>query len=219
MERTLLITGRQSSLTDDLVQEALARKFGVLATYDPEGEEPEVPDGFGDDLVYIEWNRRSPISARTVMLHAENVADNLEEIYVVYTPEAVSGSFHETQASRIEEVVDRALKGYLFLLREAVSHALRRGGAGVNIVVQDSGSELLPPLEAAVSGGFLAAARSLMTFYEEESVAVRGFHSPGATEGREFARYILDTVREKGEKAAGRWNKYGGRTSLFPFRK
>lgn len=218
MERTLLITGRQSPLTDDLLQEALSRSFSVLATFDPALGEPEVPDGFGDDLVYVEWNRRSPISARSVLLQAENAAGSLEEIFVVYSSEGVTAPFHETQASRIEEVVDGGVKGYLFLLREALSHALRRGGGGVNIVVQDSGSELLPPLEAATSGAFLAAARSLMTFYEEEAVQVRGFQS-GSAEGREFAKFILDTIRDKGEKAAGRWNKFGGRGSLFPFRK
>lgn len=218
MERTLLITGRQSPLADDLLQEALSRSFSVLATYDPTLGEPEVPDDFSDDLVYVEWNRRSPISARSVLLQAENVAGTLEEVFVVYSAEGVTVPFHETQASRIEEAVDGAVKGYLFLLREALSHALRRGGTGVNIVVQDSGSELLPPLEAATYGGFLAAARSLMTFYEEESVQVRGFQSASAG-GREFAKYILDTIREKGEKAAGRWNKFGGRGGLFPFRK
>ena len=72
--------------------------------------------------------------------------------------------------------------------------------------------------EAATSGAFLAAARSLMTFYEEESLQVRGFQS-GSAEAREFAKFVLDTIRDKGEKAAGRWNKFGGRGSLFPFRK
>lgn len=218
MERTLLITGRQSPLIDDLLQEALSRRFSVLATYDPKAGEPEVPDGFGDDLVYVEWNRRSPISARSVLLQAENVAGTLEEVFIVYSPESVTVPFHETQASRIEEVVDGAVKGYLFLLREALSHALRRGGTGVNIVIQESGSELLPPLEAAASGSFLAAARALMTFYEEEAVPIRGFQS-ASTESRDFAKHILDTIREKGEKSAGRWTRFGGRGGLFPFRK
>jgi NAD(P)-dependent dehydrogenase (short-subunit alcohol dehydrogenase family) len=218
MERTLLITGRQSPLVDDLLQEALSRHFSVMATYDPKAGEPELPDGFGDDLIYVEWNRRSPISARSVLLQAENVAGDLEEIFVVYSSEGVSVPFHETQASKIEEVVDGAVKGYLFLLREALSHALRRGGTGVNIVIQDTGGELLPPLEAAVSGSFLTAARALMTFYPEEAVQIRGFQST-SVESREFAKQILDTIRDKGEKAAGRWTKFGGRGGLFPFRK
>lgn len=219
MERTLLITGRQSPLTDDLVQEALARSFTVLATFDPAGEEPQVPDGLGDDLTYLEWNRRSPISARSVVLAAENKAERLEELFLVYAPEAVDTPFHETQASAIEEATDRSVKGYLFLLRELLGRSLRNGGGGVNVVVQDRGSEVVPPLEAAVSGAFLSAVRSIMTFYAEEPIRIRGFHSTGVKEGREFARYILDTIRDRPEKSTGRWNKYGGRGSLFPFRK
>ena len=220
MERTLLITGRHSAFTDDLVQEALARKFRVLATYDPSGEEPEVPDGLGDDLTYIEWNRRSPISARSVLLKAENAADSVEELFVVYSPESLTVPFHETGASRIEELVDANIKGYLFLLREALGYLLRHGeGGGLNIVVRDRGSELVPPLESAVSNAFRSTVRSIMSFYEEEPVRIRGFHAPESKEGREFAQYILDTIQEKGEKSAGRWNKFGGRGALFPFRK
>ena len=218
MERTVLITGRQSSFTDDLLQESLARGFKVFATYDPTGEEPEVPDGFGDDLTYIQWNQRSPISARSVLLEAENSTDSLDELFVVFGIQPVTLPFHETPASRVEEIVDGTVKGYLFMLREALGLALRRGGGNVNILIQDRGTELVPPLEAAATGAFLSAARALMTYYEEEPVQIRGFHSAGK-EGREFARFVLDTIRDKGEKSAGRWNKFGGRGSLFPFRK
>lgn len=219
MDRTVLITGRQSPLTDDLVQEALARKWTVLATFDPAGEEPEVPDGLGDGLTYLEWNRRSPISARSVLLAAENRSEGVEELFLVYAPESEATAFHETQASAIEEAIDRSVKGHLFLLRELFSYSLRRGGVAINVVMQDRSGEVVPPLEAAVSGAFLSAVRSLMTFYAEEAVTIRGFHSVGVKEGREFARYILDSIRDRPEKSAGRWNKYGGRGSLFPFRK
>lgn len=218
MDRTLLITGRQSPLTDDLVQEALSRSFRVFATYDPGVGEPEIPDGFGDDLTYIEWNRRSPISARSVLLAVENSVEAVEEVFVLYQNEPSGVPFNETQASRIEEVIDGSIKGYLFLLREILAHGVRRGGVRVNLVVQEPSAELVPPLEAATSGAFMSAARALMALYEEESIRFRGFHSSGK-EPKEFARFVLDTIRDKGEKSLGRWNKPGGRGNLFPFRK
>ena len=218
MERTVLITGRYSSFSDDMVQEALARNLHVLATYDPADEAPEVPDGLGDDLAYIEWNRRSPISAGSVLLRAENSGESVEEAFVIYSPESIDVPFHETRAAQIEELVDGALKGYLFLLREVLNYSFKSGTTGVNIVIRDRGSEVVPPIEAALSGAFVSAAMSLMTFYAEESVKIRGFRS-SVDESREYAKYIFDTIREKGEKSAGRWNKFSGRGSLFSFRK
>ncbi len=218
MERTVLITGRQSTLRDDLLQEALARSFKVFATYDPSLGEPEIPDGFGDELTYVEWNRRSPISARSVLLALENGAEAVEEVFVVFQPETTAVPFNEAQASQIEEVVDGSIKGYLFLLREILAHGIRRAGVRVNLVVENSTGELTPPLEAATTGAFLAGARALMALYQQESIRFRGFQSSGK-EGREYARFVLDTIRDKGEKSFGRWSKFGGRGNLFPFRK
>ena len=103
MEQAVLITGKQSSFTDDLIQEALRRSGRVFASYDETDTAPEVPDTFGDSLRYIPWTRRSLISARTMMLAIEADGAIPGRTIVVCAPEGVNTSLHETAAATVEE--------------------------------------------------------------------------------------------------------------------
>ena len=142
MEHAVLITGKQSSFTDDLIQEALRRSGRVFASYDESDTAPEVPDTFGDSLRYIPWTRRSLISARTMMLAIEADGTIPERAIVVCAPEGINTSLHDTSAATIEETVDAAVKGYLFVLREIAAAYIRRGAGDLTILWNDPGVEV-----------------------------------------------------------------------------
>jgi hypothetical protein len=141
MEQAVLITGKQSSFTDDLIQETLRRTGRVFASYDENDTAPEVPDTFGDSLRYIPWTRRSLISARTMMLSIE--------------------------------------------------------------------------AEGEIPQGL---AQSMIAFYENEPFTLRGLYASDA-DGRGVAQWALEQIIDRSEKSAGRWQKYGQKMSLLPFRR
>jgi hypothetical protein len=218
MHGAILITGKQSGFTDDLVQEALGRSHRVIATHDPTDVAPEVPDTFGDSLTYAPWSRRSLISARSVMLAVESDGAPLEHAFVVCSPEGVNDPLHATESVVIEQTIDAAIKGYLFMIKEITASLVRRGGGALTIVWYDGGSELVPPLEAAIAGAVQQLTHSLLAFYENESVVMRGLHA-SESDSRAVARWVLEQSLDRGEKSAGRWQRYGQKMGILPFKR
>ncbi len=218
MNGAVLITGKQSGFTDDLVQEALNRKLHLLATHDPADTAPEVPDTFGDMLSYTPWTRRSLLSARSVILSVEREQNGLRHAIVVCSPEGVNQPLHETESAVIEERVDAAIKGYLFMIKEVIAQLVRNGGGECTLVWYDAGSEVMPPLDAAIAGAVHGLMRSLIAFYEDEPVVMRGFQASDS-ERRAVARWVLEQTFDRGDKSAGRLQRYGQKMGILPFRR
>lgn len=218
MEQSVLITGKQSTFTDDLIQESTHRVSRVIASYDQTDTPPEVPDTFGDTLMYLPWTRRSLISARTMMLSIDQIDIVPKRAIVVCAPEGINTSLHETDAATIEATIDNAVKGYLFIVREIAAFFVKKGGGDLSIVWYDAGIEVLPPVDAAISGAVQTFTQSMLTFYENETVAIRGLYASDS-DSRAVARWTLEQVFDREEKSAGRRQKYGQRMGLLPFRR
>ena len=218
MDGAILITGKTSSFFDDLVQEALGHGGRVIATRDPSDEEPVIPDTIGDALRYVPWSRRSLLSARSMLLETDRIAGHVDHAVVVCSPEGVNSSLHQTESALIEERVDAAVKGYLFLFKELIAYMIRRGGGDVTVVQYDGGAEIMPPLDATVMGAVQHLTKSLFAFYESEPVVGRGLQA-SESDGRAVARWVWESAFDKGAKSAGRWQRYGRRTGLFSFTK
>ncbi|HKK47622.1 MAG TPA: hypothetical protein VJ932_00900 [Alkalispirochaeta sp.] len=218
MNGAVLITGKQSGFTDDLVQEALNRKLHILATHDPTDTAPEVPDTFGAMLSYTPWTRRSLLSARSVILSVEREQEGLQHAIVVCSPEGINQPLHETESATIEERIDAAVKGYLFMIKEVIAQLVRNGGGECTLVWYDGGSEVMPPLDAAIAGAVHGLMRSLIAFYEDEPVVMRGFQASDS-EHRAVARWVLEQTFDRGDKSAGRLQRYGQKMGILPFRR
>lgn len=217
MEQTILITGKYSAISDDLIQESLNRGVRVFATHDGVGEHPEVPDTIGDALSYVAWSRRSLLSARSMILSVDRESRGFRKAIVVCAPEGVHSPLHETESALIEERVDTSLKGYLFAIKEIGAYLLRNGGGELSILWYDGGAEILAPLDAAIAGAIRELVRSLFAFYENEPLVIRGFEASDA-ESRAVSRWVLDVTLERSAKTAGRWLKYGRSIGILPFR-
>lgn len=216
MEETILITGKYSAISDDLVQDSLNRGARVFATHDGAEEKPEVPDTIGDALSYVVWSRRSLLSARSMILTVDRESQGFRRVVVVCSPEGVHSPLHETPSALIEERIDLSLKGYLFVIKEISAYLLKNGGGELSILWYDGGADILAPLDAAIVGALRELTRSLFAFYEGESLVIRGFEASDG-ESRAVAHWVLDSTFEGSPKTAGRWAKYG-RTGLLPFR-
>jgi hypothetical protein len=218
MNGALLITGKQSGFTDDLVQEALNRTLHVLATHDPADTPPEVPDTFGDHLRYTPWTRRSLISARSVLLSAEREHGPLRHAVVICSPEGINSPLHETESALIEERIDYSIKGYLFIIKEVIAQLARNGGGECTIVWYDGGAEIMAPIDAAIAGAVQGLVRSLLAFYEGETTAIRGLVASDS-DSRAVARWVLEQALDRADKTVGRLQKYGQKMGILPFRR
>ena len=209
MGKSLLIAGRNSKLTDELVREAREAGYEVTATLDDQTEDRSDYEG---QLRWVRWRRRSPLSARTVVLQAAGVDGGIDEAIVVHSPDAAREPLHELQSAALEQAVDGSVKGPLFMLRELIGHFQKRGGGAINLVLYRPDGEVTAPLDACTAGGFRGVAEGLFTYYRNEPITLRGF-TANEPEPAEFAAYIIGTLSEG--KGAGKWNRFSSRGGIF----
>jgi hypothetical protein len=216
MAQSILIAGNHTKLNSDIVQEALSLKHRVLATYDPETDGPVIPSGLEDSLSYVEWNRRSPISSRFVILQALNKQIELDHAIITFAPRQEKMMVQDLQSASIEEKLDFDAKGYLFLLKELINYFLKRRKGSITFVIQNTGPDIPPPIEAMLLGGFYHLAESMFECYENEPIVLRGIDTKIAA-NRQVAEYLLQTIFEDQPKNRNKWLKYNGKTGLFSF--
>jgi len=210
MGKSLLIAGKNSKLLDELVREARAAGYEVTATLDDQAEDRTDYEG---ELRWVRWRRRSPLSARTVVLQAAGVAGGIDEAIVLQSPDAAREPLHELQSATLEQAVDGSVKGPLFMLRELMGHFQKRGGGrGLSLVLYRPDGEVTAPLDACTAGSFEGIASGLFTYYRNEAVTIRGF-SASEPEPAEFAAYIIGILAEG--KGGGKWNRFSSRGGLF----
>ncbi|MFP3959175.1 MAG: hypothetical protein ACLFUM_08910 [Spirochaetaceae bacterium] len=211
MAKRLLIAGKPSDLTEELIREARTAGYEVVATLDEDSEERPNYEG---QLRWVRWRVRSPLSARTVVLQAAGVDGAIDEALVIHTPSASAARepLHDLQSALLEQAVDASVKGALFILRELLGHFERRRAGSLGLVLYQPDGAMTAPLDASTAGAFQGLAGGLFAYYRNEPVTLRGF---SATEPQpaEFAGYILQTLAEgRGE---GKWNRFSARGGIF----
>ncbi len=161
----------------------------------------------------ISWNRRSALSARSVLLHATNLFGGLDEAIVIFAPAQDSATFHESSIVGIEDRIDAEVKGYLYILREIIGRLVRQGAGRVALVLQHPPEELQSPLEAVGVGSFAALAESLDRYYRNEPVTIERFRTDG-DDAPGFADFILDRLdvdrgnARRARRSGKRWIRY-----------
>lgn len=206
MDGSLLLAGTSSPILESLARTAPSERLMVATERESEAE----------DQTIVQWNRRSPISARTLVLHGLTTLRSIDGAVLVYSVDRTKVPFHEQSAANFESRIDCELKGYLFLVRELLIHFVRGQNGSVDFVLHDPSEHLVDPVAAASAGAFRSMVQSLFVLYQNEPVLLRGFSSE-SERTEDFASFIWATIEEKGDRASGRWNRFSGRAGLFSF--
>ncbi|MEE8441523.1 MAG: hypothetical protein V3S41_07370, partial [Spirochaetia bacterium] len=93
MGKSCLVTGKSGPLLVEIVQRAAVRHRQTLVTRSGRTDLGRVDDV---STSIISWNRRSALSARSVLLHATNLFGHLDEAIVIFAPAQDSATFHES---------------------------------------------------------------------------------------------------------------------------
>jgi NAD(P)-dependent dehydrogenase (short-subunit alcohol dehydrogenase family) len=221
MGRVVFVSDVQTLLGEELVRRYLAEGASVAATRSNQEarESPLVSEN--DGFLLTDWNRRSVISSRNVLLTVLNRYGRIDEAVIMQAPAVERSLLHETAYELIERAVDAWIKGTLFMIK-GVLEAFGRGGGGllalVHHVPQEAGTDF-PPLEAALRGAFKSAAQSLFATNSQAGVRINGFES-FSSQAREFAEFIVQTMQERGGRTSGKWFRYQPRGGfLAPLKK
>jgi NADP-dependent 3-hydroxy acid dehydrogenase YdfG len=216
MKQVALITDANTPLGDQLVRRYLSEGYSVAASSSDSKriETPLVSDD--EDLLLIDWNRRSPISAKNMLLTTLNRFDRIDETLLLSAPVLEQKLLQETETEMIDRTVDAWIKGSLFLIKAVLElYGQKQSGslALINHLAQEQ-SAVLPPLESALRGGFSAAAEAILAGTGQQNVFVNGFESR-SEKIEEFADFIFDTMKNKGERTSGRWHRFPSRSGIL----
>jgi hypothetical protein len=207
MDRAVLVTEAQTPLGSAVVRLLLARGLRVAAAVDPAagGADGGWPAEYRlKPFLSLPWNRRSTVSAHTLLAVVRGSFGSLEDALILQPP-APGVEPASWGSVDIDKAFDD-LKGPAFLARELLAHFSTAGG-GVLCFVSSSpraADQAGPPLEQAVGEGFHGLAASLLAARPGAGPLVNGFLAFGA-EPSEFAAFIDRTLEEKGRKMGGRW--------------
>ncbi len=212
MDETLLITGNQSPLSRSLVSRLLKNQRKVIAGIERENEEIIFPDADEESLILLEHERRSPISSRSLFLELSNRKITVNHLLIVQSIMATDETIQSISSRQIEERIDGDIKGFMFLVKEAMAYFNRIGSGSINIVLQNSGPEVSGPMDSLVYGGVEAAANSLFAYYSQDTTVLRGFSARDVS-ADDFADHICQGILEN--KPSGRWYPLKNRGGLF----
>lgn len=214
MNETILITEKESLLGSELIKQALSRGYRVLTTISSDREEDEAQEEPEARLREVVWNKRSPVSAKTVMLEARRFLEKIDHIVLVYPVEKAMQAFHTMTMEDVEEKVDRKVKGSIFLVREFLRYYQNEEEGCLAFALDQSHSDEHSPLDAAATASFRSFADSILRFYMKDQFFLSGFLSV-SPDTADYARFILDTIKTKPQKASGEWLRHSQKQGSF----
>jgi hypothetical protein len=216
MTRGIFITGNESALSRSIEAAAVSRVEKYAAALIPNrlgGAVKNSPQE-NDKRLSLDWNPSSPISARAVVLAAENRLEHIDDAILVCSPPSIRTSASGLPLSDIEIIVNDHIKGWFFLIKElaAVFTSRKRGtlalvyseiktGTG-----KDDTADILGPSSLAsfrsITHGLLAAAHN-------EPYITMGFSCSEAGSEEAFTTFIYKYIDEGNRRSNGKLFKYG----------
>ena len=217
MTRGILIVGNESTIFSSIAAEAAKRVESYASALIPNrlpqrdgGLLPKVEEAAG--AIPLSWNPPSPISARTLVLAAENRLGQINDAILVCSPPAIYRTAEALTPEEIEVLVDDHVKGWFFLVRELLLYFRRCGSGSLSFVApevspvgKNAQTDLLGPSAAAC---FVNYASGIFASSMTEPFQVTGFSGSETGDKGEFAAWLFKLIDEGARKTSFRWNKF-----------
>jgi len=221
MTRGILIAGNESSLFSAIATETANKVESYATAIIPnrfpqrDGGQPLKAESQGGGIS-IPWNPSSPISARTVLLAAENRLEKISDCILVCSPPAVYRPPDSLAPEEIEILVDDHIKGWFFLIRELILYFRRAASGSLSFVILETkmGKTVHQDfLGSSATACFANYADAVLASSVNEPFFTMGFSCLETNEKSQFASWLHKTIDEGSKRNSGRWHKL----SKLPF--
>ncbi len=217
MTRGILIAGNESALSAAVTAEAAKRvttvSTALIQNRFSEARQAAAPVPEGTTIIPITWNPGSPISARSLLLAAENHLEHVDDALLICDPPAIRKKPEELTPSEIDYVVNDHIKGWFFLVRELILTFRARGKGTLCLITTDissGGKDDIPDMVGpSVSASFRAFAQGVLASAANEPFRALGFSSSEPGSEGEFAAFIYKIIDEENKRDSGKWYKFG----------
>jgi hypothetical protein len=215
MIRGIIIAGNESALINAIEIEAVRRaeryalsilpnRFSAEAAATPSSSSPPA-------RIPLDWNPGSPISARALVLAAENRLERIDEVILVCDPPFACRSIDGLSLADVEMLANDHVKSWYFLIKELAATFKSRGAGTIALVypdtpVRDETADLLGSTALAV---FRSLSRNFIIGAANEPYFAVGFSGGETGDEAGFASFIFKHLDEKNRRNSGKILKYG----------
>jgi len=216
MTRGIFIAGNESSLSRAIEAEAGNQVEQFASALIPNRFSGSVKNSAPENekRLTLEWNPSSPISARTVVLAAENRLEHIDEAILVCSPPSIRSRASELPLSDVEIMINDQIKGWFFLIKELASVFSSRKRGTLALVYpdipqfsgKDDSSDVLGPSALA---SFRALTGSLLSSSHNENYFTVGFSLSDSGNEAAFASFVFKTINEISKRSCGKLHKFG----------
>ncbi|MCL2190898.1 MAG: hypothetical protein FWB79_02795 [Treponema sp.] len=229
MDKGIFLAGNASALLSAVEVEVAKRedRYAVAAIpnrFFGQGKNPpvadtvqgapskETPDGESagrETRVSLDWNPGSAVSARALVLAAENRLGRVDEAILVCSPARALCAAADLKPVDIEVLVSDHVKSWFFLARELIVGFKARGQGSLVLVYPENGGGNAGVLGLAASASFRALAQGLLASAADEPYLVQGFTGGEAGNDTAFANFIFRQLDDTRRRVNGKLHKYG----------
>jgi len=221
MTRGIFIVGNESAISRAIEAETGGRVEQFAVSFIPNRFSGAVKSSTQEtpQRLSLDWNPSSPISARTLILAAENRLEHIDEAILICSPPSIRGKAFDLSFSDVEIMFNDHMKGWFFLVKElaAVFNGRKRGTLALvypdiaSASLKDEAPDLLGPPALA---SFRALTNSLLSAAHNESYFTMGFSTTDTGNESAFASFIFKSLDETAKRSNGKLHKFG-KFSLF----
>jgi hypothetical protein len=223
MTRGIFIAGNESALSRAIETETLNRVEQYAAALIPNrlsGAPKNIPHE-NEKRLALNWNPSSPLSARTLVLAAENRLERIDEAILICSPPSIRSNTAELPLSDIEVMVNDHIKGWFFLVKElaAVFTGRKSGTLALvyhNVTASTGKDDLADVLGPASLAAFRSLCRGLLAAANNEQYITVGFSNSDTGNEQAFASFVYKKIDEVNNRSKGKLYKFG-RFNIFDF--
>jgi len=222
MTRGIFIAGNESAISRAVENETVNRVEKYTAAFIPNrlsGTSKNVPPANKKRLP-LEWNPSSPISARTMILAAENRLETIDEAILICSPPSIQGSAADVPLSDVEIMINDNIKGWFFLVKElsAVFRNRKRGTLAL-VYPEINTNDASGVLDASCIASFSALTKGLLADAGSEPYITAGFSCSKTGNEPAFASFIFKTIDETDKRTSGKLHKWRYSPLVYGFEK
>ena len=213
MTRGILIAGNESAISRAIEAETVKKVEQFAAALIPNRlSGTKLPAAETKARIPLDWNPSSPISAKTLVLAAENRLERIDEAILICSPPSIRSSAADLSFSDVEIVINDHIKGWFFLVKElAAVFTARSHGTLVFVysdpaIGKDDKAEVLGPSALA---SFRAFTHGLLAAAHSEPYITVAFSTTDTGNETSFASFVWKKIDETDRRSCGKHYKFG----------
>jgi len=215
MVRGIFLAGNESALSRAIEAETSNRveQYAAALIQNRLSGSPKNSVSESNKRLSLDWNPSSPISARTLVIAAENRLEHIDEAILICSPPSIRSSASQIPLSDVEIMVNDNLKGWFFLVKElAAIFSARKQGTLALVYPDISGpgkDEAADVLGPSALASFRALTHGLLAAAHNEPYFTAGFSTTDTGNEAAFASFIFKGIDEMSKRSNGKLFKFG----------